>query len=244
MTPATEIPVAHGYTMQDLQRITAAAVSADRSMALNYADRRDIAWSAIAEYLCTAESPPHRQELVRVGWQAIYRSVRDSYRSRGYVDGNYGLDGAPTMPRFVMFWGSTVTPSPEDDIVESTAVAQVVGTLTSTYRDALVALAVHDDYMLGAASLGINYKAFIARIGVARKQVLALWHQGETPRRQRRTDRRVEAHGRALATHCVRGHEWTLDNTRIRYRTLRGRRHESRVCRECESRRTPVGAPS
>lgn len=228
--------------MQDLQRITAASVSADRSMALGYADRHDIAWSAIAEHLCAAEVAPSRQELVRVGWQAIYRSVRASYRGRGYADGDYGRDGEPTMSRFMKFWGAPVTPSPEDWIVESTAVSQVMETLTPTYRDALVALALHEDYMLGAASLGINYKAFVFRIGVARKQVLALWHQGETPRRQRRTDRRVEAHGRALATHCTRGHEWTPENTLTRYRMRQGKRHTSRACRACDRARN-VGRP-
>lgn len=232
-----DLHVAHGYTLNDVHRLTAAACIADRSMALDYADRRDIAWSAIAEHLCGAEEPPRRQELVRIGWQAIYRSVRDTYRGRGYVDGNYGLDGAPTMSRFVMFWGSAVTPSPEDWIVESAAVSQVIATLTPTYRDALVALAVHDDYMLGAASLGINYKAFVARIGVARKQVLTLWHQGETPRRQRRTDRRVEAHGRVLATHCAHGHEWTPENTLTRHRMRQGKRHTSRACRACDRAR-------
>jgi len=227
-----EMPVAHGYTINDVYQVTAAACIADRTMALDYADKHDIAWSAIAEHLCTAEQPPHRQELVRIGWQAIYRTVRDAYRQRGYSDGNFG--DVATMPRFVMFWGPNVTPSHEDRVIESMAVHQVVDTLTPTYRDALVALAVSDDYMLGAARLGISYEAFVARIGTARKKLLALWHQGETPYRPRRTDRRVEAHGRELATHCGNGHEWTPENTITRMTLNRGKRSRRRFCRACD----------
>jgi hypothetical protein len=229
--------VAHGYTLKDIHQVTGAACIADRTMALDYADKRDIAWSAIAEHLCTVEEPPHRQELVRIGWQAIYRTVRDSYRQRGYSDGNYA-DGEATMPRFVMFWGSTVTPSHEDRVIESMAVHQVVDVLTPTYRDALVALAVADDYMLGAARLGISYEAFVARIGTARKRILGLWHEGETPHRPRRTDRRVEVHGRELATHCGNGHEWTPDNTLTSHGMRRGKPFTRRFCRACDRERS------
>jgi hypothetical protein len=224
--------IRYGYTLRDLHRLTATAVRADRSMALDVADARDIAWSSIAEHLCAADEPPHPNELVQAGWQGIYRTVRESYRSRGYSDGNYGDE--PTMPRFAKFWGSGVTPSHEDGIVERVAADQVLGTLTATYRDAITALALTDDYLKAANLLGINYSAFTVRIATARRRILALWHEGETPHRTRRTDRRVESHSATLATHCGRGHEWTPENTRIRHRMVRGNPKRDRTCRQCE----------
>jgi hypothetical protein len=178
-----------------------------------------------------------RIELIQVGWQAIAQTVRDGYRARGYRDGDYGVDGAPTMPRFVQFWSSPVVPSHEERIVERIAVHQVLGTLTDVYRDAITALAIGDDYMRAADLLGIKYPALTQRLITARRQLLALWHEGETPHRSKRVDRRVEAHGQQLATHCGNGHEWTPENTRIANAMLRGKPQRRRFCRECERAR-------
>lgn len=226
-----------GYTLHDIDQMTRAAAIADRTMALGYEDKKDIAWSAIAEELLTADEPPERQHLIRVGWQAIYRTVRDDYRSRGYRDGEYGTDGA-TMPRFVQFWGRMVDHFPEDRIIEGIAADQIVTTLSPTYWDALLALAVCDDYKAGAEHLGINYGAFVARVNTARKQVLALWHEGETPHRTRRTDRRVESHTAELATQCGAGHEWTPENTRWAQDMRKGKPRRRRFCRQCERDRS------
>jgi hypothetical protein len=230
--------IRYGYTLRDLDQLTHGALKADRLIALDYTDRRDIAWSAIAEALCTAEEAPTRLELIRVGWQAIARTVRDGYRQRGYQDGDYGVDGAVTMPRFVQFWGSAVTGSHEDAVVERLTLPQVIATLTPPMRDAIAALAMADDYMRAANLLGINYTTFTARVRTARRQILSLWHEGETPYRSRRTDRRVAAHTTALASHCSNGHEWTPDNTRVDNRMVRGRPRRTRQCRQCEHERS------
>ncbi|MEV8636555.1 hypothetical protein AB0395_33400 [Streptosporangium sp. NPDC051023] len=232
-----DIEVRHGFTLADLEQMTRAALVADRSMAADISDRRDAAWSAIAEHLCAAETPPTRAELIRVGWQAIYREIRDGYRHYGYADRRWDA-GVASGPRFVAYWYSPVQPSHEERIVERLAVGQVLARLTPTYRDAVAALATADDYVKAAELLGIGYKALVARVGTARKTVLRLWHEGETPRRVRRTDRRVGVHGVELATHCPHGHEWTPENTQVRYRILRGKRHRSRVCRACQHERS------
>lgn len=231
-----DIEVRHGYTMADLEKMTRAALVADRSMAADISDRRDAAWAAIAEHLCAAETPPSRQELIRIGWQAIYREIRDGYRHYGYADRRWDA-GHGSAPRFAAYWYSPVQQSHEERIVERIAVGQVLARLTPTYRDAVAALATADDYMKAAELLGINYKALISRISTARRTLLRLWHEGETPRKVRQTDRRVGVHGAELATHCIHGHEWTSENTYVRYRILRGKRHRARVCRTCENER-------
>jgi hypothetical protein len=137
----------------------------------------------------------------------------------------------------VQFWSSGVTPSPEDRVVDRLAVDQVLASLKHTYRDAITALALADDYAKGAELLGLNYTAFTARLSIARRQILTLWHEGETPHRVRRTDRRVESHTGELATHCGNGHEWTPENTRWAQTMQRGKPKRRRFCRRCEHER-------
>jgi len=229
-----DVEAKHGFTLEDLEKMTRAAVVADRLLVGDVRYRHSIAYSAIAEALFASDEPPERGHLIRVGWQAIALDVRWSLRHAGYPD-----DGQPgddkLRPRFVQYWEDhKVAPSHEPKIVEGLAAHQVVETLTPVYRDALVALAVHGTYQDAAEALGISYVAFKARITTARKQILARWFEGETPRRTFHTDRRVGVAGKELATHCSNGHEWTPENTRIRRRTLRGKPHKSRACRACE----------
>jgi len=239
-TPRNLMEVRHGYTLRDLDQMTRAAVIADRSMASDIQDRKDTAWSAIAEHLCASEESPTRQELIQIGWQAIYREARTTYRSHGRPDEAWGSDHYASAPRFAQYWAERqIVPSPEGRIVERLAVAQVIAPLGAVYRDALIALAVTDNYMKAADLLGINYPAFTERLRVARRRVLGLWHEGETPYLSRhRTDRRTGSHTAELATHCSAGHEWTPENTRVRHRILRGKRHTSRVCKACEQERS------
>lgn len=235
--PRGLMEVRHGYTLHDLDQMTRAAMIADRSLAMDYAERRDIAWSAIAEALCAAPHWPARHALIRAGWQAIYRAVREEYRQHGYADRAW-QSGHATAPRFVQYWYSPVQAGHEERIVERLAVSQVLARLTPAYRDAVTALAAANDYMQAADLLGISYTALVARIGTARKTALRLWHEGETPRKVRRTDRRVGAHGAEPATHCAHGHEWTPENTRIRYGTSHGKRQRRRACWACERARS------
>lgn len=226
--------VRHGYTLVDLEQLTRGALVSDRTMALGYDERREVAYSAIAEYLCAAVSAPSRSELIQAGWKAIARTVKDGYRSRGYPDGAFGADG-PTMPRFGIYWGTRIVHSHEPRIVENVAVGQVLAELTPALNDAITALAIAEDYTKAAALLGISNSAFKVRISVARKQLLALWHDWETPHQgaRRRDDRAT----RELAAVCGGGHEWTPENTRIQHRMKNGKRKSQRICRDCERER-------
>jgi DNA-directed RNA polymerase specialized sigma24 family protein len=226
--------VRHGITLADLDGMARAAVVADRLLAMPSDERYAIAWSAIAEAVCAAETTPDRRWLVQTGWQAIARHVRDGLRQRGYADGERWSSEQPTMARFVRFWGRGVAPSPEDDVVDRIAVMQVMAVLGEPYYDAVLALAVHDDYAAAAAALGVRYSTLTVRLSTARRHLLKYWHQGETPHLVRRTDRRVEVRNVELATHCSAGHEWTPENTRFRNDMVRGRVKRSRACRACE----------
>lgn len=190
----------HGYTLHDLHQMTRAAVVADRSMAMDYRDRWDTAWSAIAEHLYAAGTPPRRQELIRTGWQAIYAEVRDGYRHYGY-QGRQWDAGHASGPRFVVYWTGLpqVTPSPEERVVERHALPQLLSALTDGQRRVIAALAAHGgDRPAAAAALGCSEKALNHQLLMARRRCLALWLEGETPCRPtlRRLDRRNHRGGR------------------------------------------------
>lgn len=191
----TKAVLIHGYTLRDLHQMTAAALKADRSLAMDYAERREIAWSAIAEALYAAPHWPKRSTLIQAGWQAIYQAVRDGYRQYGYRDRAWDA-GHATAPRFVTFWldQTKVTPSPETSIVERLALPPILAALTEVQRKVVGAVAAHDgDRELAAAALGIDRRALDHQLLVARRACLALWLEGETPCRTslRRLDRRV-----------------------------------------------------
>lgn len=229
--------IKHGYTLADLDDMARAAVAVDRLLVGDVHYRHSIAYSAIAEALYASEEPPDRAHLIRVGWQAIALDVRWSLRHAGYPDD--GQPGEVTLrPRFVQFWQDyKVTPSHETKVVEGLAAGHLVDALPPVYRDAVVALAIHDTYQAAADALGITYVAFRGRIATARRRILAAWFEGETPRRTGRIDRRVGAYGKAPATRCAKGHEWTPENTRVVHRLRRGKPQRRRVCRACESER-------
>lgn len=226
--------VAHGYTMNDLHTLTVAACRADRSLVSDAHTRYSVAWSAIATSLAEAATPPDRQDLIRTGWQAIYREVREMRVMFGFKD-REGTHGVATAPRFVQYW--TIPPAmPEEGLIERLAVSQILDTLTTPYRDAIVALAVHDTYQAAADALGITYVAFVARINVARKQLRRLWFSPDTAPPAKGTDRRVGSYNKPLATHCRRGHKFTPENTYWRAGRSIGRA-KVRTCRACESAR-------
>jgi hypothetical protein len=226
--------VAHGFSMSDLHEMTAAACRADRSLASDAHTRYDIAWSAIATALAEAGTPPTRQELVRVGWQAIYHEVREMRHMFGFRDKD-GTSEVASSPRFRQYW--TLPPTHlEDGIAERLAVPQILATLTDTERDAVVALAIHGDYQAAAKALGIGYTTMTMRMSSARRRFRAHWFAPETAPPVKGTDRRTGSRSQPLRTHCRNGHELSGDNVYRRPKPKPGKRGE-RVCRACESAR-------
>lgn len=234
MNSAT-LQVRHGFTMRDLDAMAKQACRADRSLASDADTRYNVAWSAIALALCEAEEAPEWHDLVTIGWQAIYREVKEMRGLFGFKDRD-GTTAVATAPRYVQYW--TVPPiHPDEDFAERIAVHQILDTIPETYRVAVVALAVHDDYQAAADSLGLKYSAFTFRMTVARQRFRALWFAPETAPPVRGTDRRVGSRNTKLRTSCSKGHELTPENTYRRPNPKPGRRGE-RVCKTCEQDRS------
>lgn len=229
------LQVRHGFTMHDLDIMAKQACRADRSLASDADTRYNAAWSAIALALCEAQDAPERHDLVTVGWQAIYREVKEMRGVFGFKDRD-GTTEVASAPRYVQYWYSR--PERTDDIIaERVAVHQIMATIPELYRNAVVALAVHDDYQVAADSLGLKYGTFGARVNVARKQFRAHWFAPETAPPAKGTDRRVGSRTTELRTHCTAGHELTPDNIYRRPNPKPGRRGE-RACKKCEQIRS------
>lgn len=176
----------HGYNLADLDVLARSALS--RGWARN-ADRRlryHLAWSGIAEALYAAEDRPEPSELVHAGWEALSGFLTDERHHWGLKP-----DGSE-RPSYALYWNEAVrvTPSPENGIVERLALWQVWARLRDVDREALLALAVHDEYGKAAAALGLRMGAYYRRVRLARLRFLRLWHEGEQPSRLWGNDRR------------------------------------------------------
>lgn len=227
--------VAHGYTLRDLDRLAASACTYDRSMASDATTRYEVAWSAIAEALCAATEPPEWHDLFTIGWRAIYDEVRNMRHLYGQRDKD-GTNEVASSPRFRQYW--TLPPvRPDEGLAERLAVGQILAVLRPTEREAVIALAVHDDYQAAAEALGINYSTFTQRMTTARRRFRAHWYAPETAPPVKGTDRRVGSRTQELRTHCRSGHELSGDNVYRRPNPKPGKRGE-RVCRACEADRS------
>jgi hypothetical protein len=184
----------HGYTLADLHTIARLAVHTAGAAASDWHERYDTAYSGIAEALYAAEYWPQRHQLVRAGQLAIYATVDGHMQAHGYyrrkTDGT--THGAGSSPAWRAYWLDLTRPtrSPEGRVVEHAALAQILARLAPRHQDALLALAVHDDYRTAAAALGLGYATFCDHIAKARRHFYRLWHEGEKPSRIWGTDRR------------------------------------------------------
>lgn len=190
MTQASTDPM-HGYTLADLAGMASGVVVHNRAWwpAGDRADQVAVAWEGIAEHLCAAGGRPSRAELMEAGRRALAREVRDQLRHHGARN-----DGTNDGSAFSRYWGwnSGPVPSPEAMVVERLTVGQILGALTPRQVQAFKALAAVEDYVLAAQALGIRPQTFRTLIGRARLEFYALWHEGESPSRPWRQDRRLK----------------------------------------------------
>lgn len=180
----------YDYTLEHLHHITRWAVRASLAKAMDYDDRFAAAWGGVVEHLYACTEPPSSLELIQAGERALARMILDEYRHYGYA-GRDGYAGAGSGTNYQRFWWTTPTPSPENRVVDRTALSQIWPRLSDGQREALAALAATEDYHAAAEALGITPGTFTQRISKARAAFLRLWHEGEEPSRVWGTDRRV-----------------------------------------------------
>lgn len=193
--PGRDDGIRWGWTLTDLDAVVRRGISRTHQYRACDADERYAAgWHAAVELLYTATEPPDAPDLYRAAWRAAdYLTTRTAEergvpRSRGDA-----YTGRTDVPKWHAYWTTVVrhTASPEEPVVERTALAQIWPRLQPRYQTALQALAAHGDYQAAADSLGLKYYTFCAQVRHARNAVLALWWEGETPRRGWRDVRRA-----------------------------------------------------
>lgn len=187
----TETPVAHGYTMRDIDALARAVVMNNRTW-WPAGDRDDLhaaAWHGIVEHLCTADETPRRTDLMEAGRRALVEDVKATMRHHGAR-----RDSSNNGARHAIYWqwAGRATPSPENGIVERLALAQILPTLTPGQRRALETLAAAGDYDQAAQLFG-SVTGLKSQLMHGRRRFRALWHEGETPSAHWGCDRRAGA---------------------------------------------------
>lgn len=187
--------IRHGYTLDDVHRLASQAVWRDRwYRAMDVTDRMEATWFAIVEHLLTCETAPAPYDLIGVGMRASDHLVRDNARTHGRPTNDFWA-GDEAMPNFQRYWWTAVraVPSPEGKVVERLTLAQIMPLLTPRQREVVTLLAATGDHEQAAQALGMSRAAFSVQLSNARRRFFQLWHEGEVPSRQWRTDRRVRS---------------------------------------------------
>lgn len=178
----------HGHTLHDIQNLTRLTLHLDRwHTAADAEERYDTVWFGIVECLLTADTPPTRGELLRAGIEASDAQARDNMRTHGRCTQNIGQP----MPRFHAYWNPANAPSPERQVIDRIALAQIWPLLRPSEQRALTALAATGDYAKAAEAAGVTKRTFTVLISTGRRRFFAAWHEHEQPSRIWRTDRRV-----------------------------------------------------
>ncbi|MEU8682915.1 hypothetical protein [Streptomyces sp. NPDC048611] len=204
LDPAAE-NLRHGYTLDDLDRLTRTVLVIDRWRTdINTADRYAAIHFAITEQILTADEPPTSGDLIACGRQATNRYVRTEMHHHGYDQRDVAA-GPGALPGFQRYWQQSGRTPWDERLVELLTLAQIWPRLTLAQQQAVMALALAGDHQEAAESMGLTLVAFSGRLKTARNRVFQLWHEHETPPRRRRRDKRVLTrsgtwHGRQLLT--------------------------------------------
>lgn len=170
-----------GHTLDSLDRLTRIAVAMAYTTAMDYTDRYDAAWHAIAEHLYATDGVPPDRDLKLAGANAVNRLAQDHAQTWGAPRGGEFESAA----RFLRYWelARGPAPSPEGKVVDRVAFAQIWPRLSTTHRQVLTALAVCGDQAGAAELLGKSYATVGSHLRNARRAFLTLWHEHETPSR-------------------------------------------------------------
>jgi hypothetical protein len=184
MTGPTAANLWHGYSLDDIDRLARVTAPRPGGHILDPGDRYDTAWSAIAEHLASADTPPTTADLLTAGLQAVNRTGQDHRHTWG-MGRTWGATQGD-MAQYARYWelARRATASCEEAVVDRTALRQIWPTLSATHQQVLYALAIHDgDHHAAADSLGKSLATFRSHLKSARAAYRALWHEHETPSR-------------------------------------------------------------
>lgn len=190
LIPSSAVPVAHGWTLDALESLAASVVAGHRHWwpAGDMADQHAAAWDGITEHLLTAEDAPSRRDLYSAGLRSLAAHVRRELAHAGH--GAHAA-GPNAGAKFSAYWHQAALPGLDEKVAERLALPQILAALPPAQRHALHALAASGDYQAAAVASGVSAGTFEQRVHRARARFRELWHEGESPSRQWRKDKRV-----------------------------------------------------
>lgn len=184
--------VHHGYTMSELDAIAKSAANTARGKyASDWDDVYGTAWFGVVECLYT-HPRPDLFTLCSAGQRTVNRLSTDQMHNAGYFKyKTLGRQAGPySSPAFVQFWTNPPSGDVANKVVDGVAIGQILPLLTPAQRKVLMALAANHDYRSAADSIGMPIKNFQCLMVAARRRFFAAWHEGETPSRMWRVDKR------------------------------------------------------
>lgn len=189
--PFGETEAFHGYTLTSLNRITRYAVRRGYLHTPGtIADQLETAWHAIVETLCEADEAPTVGQLIEAARAALATEYRKALHHHGYIESKASA-GREAMPAYQRYWNQPAGSTLEDRVVERAALTQIWDQLNPSEQQALEALAATGDYQQAAVAVGKKQATFNVLVRNGRMRFLQAWHEGETPSRTWRTDRRT-----------------------------------------------------
>jgi hypothetical protein len=174
--------------MRDLDVLARLVVASNRSrFSSNPLDAYEAAWHGIAEHLCTAPTRPTRNELLAAGRDTATHEAHANVRHHGSR-----RDAEHTGWGHAVYWNTgLVAPGPEDRVVDTLALQQILPALTPRERDALQALATAGTQDGAVPLYGAARGNFTTMLSQARTRFRQLWHEGEQPSMHWGPDRRA-----------------------------------------------------
>lgn len=212
-TVAQTATLAWGYTMAEVDSMAWQAVRIHPSQIISTDDAAAAAWHGIVEALyAQADEAPRRYDLVAAGLAALHHEHQRTMQM-------HGISSRGGQARnFVKYWNDrNVGADFTERIAEKLALPAVLGELTPLLYETISTLAAFDgDKQATAQALGVNRLTLENRITRARRQLLALWFDHETPR----------ARGRGDTDKCINGHSRAEHGFR--------RKNGDMACRTCQ----------
>lgn len=194
LTASADQPLRHGVTANDLARFARVALSKHiPSRGFGWDDRYEAALFGAVERLYASQDPPEPRELLFGAMDALDRMTRDDRKTRGFANRD-SYAGPYSAPAFTKYWINPGPPSPEAEVINHVALAQIMSRLSPHQRRALEALATYEDYGRAAKAMGVPYDNFTTYVTQARKTFFTLWHEGEKPAGMWRRDKRTNRH--------------------------------------------------
>lgn len=185
--PQADQALRHGYTVIGVNHLAAQVVHHLRWV--RYFDHDEClsaAHYAIIEYLYTCQDAPDEAVLIGVGMRAASR-LRATELTQHGLRNRTGTTG----PRFEVYWQFATAPArpADEDATERMTFWQIWHALDPGHRGIFTARAGSASPTEAAQRLGVSRPVYHDQIRRARRQFLALWHQGETPSQVWRLDR-------------------------------------------------------